>query len=297
MLVYRSVLYGISCLFFVRNFPLSFWTKLLFSVSSMEDKDGANFKSRSRSFLELNFHKMKPPKGSVVENSKLWNSESEVSVFFSLIPTSSFNHYMIFKKKSGIFTKNDRPSPPLPKTPNKFLPPSTTPAAHGAAKETDSASVATPPAEGLASAAAAFRDLRGQQGPQQVRVTDCPSWWKKSGDLEGCPICLGPPLRLRFWKLWFEMFAPFYSQYLTCRWIAKIQQKIQKCSMYACIYIYIYIYIYMKKKVWSEWKIHFYWSATRITANDAAIGKQPLTTVSGFNLFDTCFINLGIFPK
>ena len=55
-------------------------------------------------------------------------------------------------------------------------------------------------------------------------------------------------------------------------------------------------HIYMKKKCGvSENPLLLV--ATRITANDAAIGKQPLTTVSGFNLFDTCFINLGIFPK
>ena len=42
-------------------------------------------------------------------------------------------------------------------------------------KETDSASVATPPAAGLASAAAAFRDLGAGDGT-------CPVWWKKSED-------------------------------------------------------------------------------------------------------------------
>ena len=129
MLVYRSVFYGISC-FFGPELPFKFLDICCFrSVQWRTRRAKTLWIQTSKSITKWN----PQSRFSLGKFKTLKISESEVSGFF-LIPRSSFNHYMIFKKKSGIFTKNDGPSPPLPKAPNRFLPPSTTPAAHGAAR-------------------------------------------------------------------------------------------------------------------------------------------------------------------
>ena len=112
--------------FFAQNFPLSFWTTLLFSVSS---------KSASKSvlsFLEPNFHKMKPPKS--VQSWKFKTLEFwvwSISVFFWFLQVVSTTTWSSKRKVESSLKMIGHLL--LSKKPQQ-IPPSTTPAAHGAAR-------------------------------------------------------------------------------------------------------------------------------------------------------------------
>lgn len=171
MLLYRSVFYGISC-FFVQNFPLSFWTSAVFGQFN-GGQDGprrsvAKFKVGPILF-GTNLSQNETPK----VGSELWKiqnfgiSESEVSVFFWFLQVVSTTTWSS-KRKVGSSLKMIGHLL-LSQKPQQIPPSLHDTRSAWRRKETDSASVATPPAEGLASAAAAFRDLRGNKDHNRCR--------------------------------------------------------------------------------------------------------------------------------